>query len=163
MNNKFKWISWGACILVLLFISFMKLPIIQFVIDEQTYILTDDTFQLQWIHSVEKEEWVEVYERDHNQLLLSKTILQTFGAGTPSEGSIIPSDDNRIHMEINRHVDDINLIVSVNVQTTVITKQKTIPLYTLTDDYTNIIISVERVHIWDYLGGKRLNERSTKQ
>lgn len=144
---------------MLLFLSFIKYPVIQFAFEDQTYYLTDDTFQLKWIHSVEKEEWIEVYERDQDQFLLTKTILQTFGAGTPSDGSIIESDDNRVHMKINRQMDQIDLVISENVRTSVITQHKEIPLYVLAEDYTNVNITVTNVYLWEYLGGKRLNER----
>ncbi|TAA71684.1 DUF1850 domain-containing protein [Planococcus salinarum] len=141
---------------VLLFFLLFRLPVIHFDFGEEQYFLTEDEFTLKWIHSVEKEEWLEMYERDGDRLLLTETVFKTFGAGVPSDGEIISAEDGFVHMRINRHLPEMNLTVSENAQTTIMTENKTIPLYELTDDYEFVSISIQRIPIWQYIGGKKL-------
>lgn len=142
--------------MVLLFFLLFRLPVIHFDFGEEQYFLTEDEFTLKWIHSVEKEEWIELYERDGGELILTETYFKTFGAGVPSDGEIISSEDGFVHMRINRHFPEMNLTVSENAQTTIETNDKIIPLYELTDDYEFVAISVQRIHLWQYIGGKKL-------
>lgn len=142
--------------LVLLFFLLFRLPVIYFDFGDKAYFLAEDEFTLKWIHSVEKEEWLEMYERDGNRLLLTETVFKTFGAGVPSDGEIISSDDGFVHMRINQHLSEMNLTVSENAQTTILTEDKTIPLYELTEDYEFVAISIQRIHLWQYIGGKKL-------
>lgn len=142
--------------LVLLFFLLFRLPVITFDFGNEKYFLTEDDFTLQWIHSVEKEEWLEKYERDGDRLLLTETTFKTYGAGVPTDGEIISSEDGYVHMRIDRHLPEMNLTVSENAQTTIMTEDKTIPLYELTEDYEFVAISIERIHLWQYIGGKKL-------
>nr|WP_240033976.1 DUF1850 domain-containing protein [Planococcus salinus] len=142
--------------MVLLFFLLWKLPVIQFVLGDEVYYLKESSFTLKWIHSVEKEEWREQYERDGDKLLLTETIFKTYGAGVPSDGEIIPSEDGYVHMRINRQVQEMNLTVSENAQTAIETDDKEILLYELTPDYEFVTISVRHVHLWEYVGGKTL-------
>lgn len=162
MNNKFTWLLGGAIVLLLL-ISFIKIPVIVGVIDGKRYVLTKNSFQIHWIHSVEKERWDEFFERSGNELILTKTILNTFGAGTPSEETIIKSDDHRVHMEINRPMKNINLVISENVQTTIVIDDEAIPLHEIFDHFSEMNIFVDNIHLFNYLREERLNERITKQ
>ncbi|MEC5423947.1 DUF1850 domain-containing protein [Virgibacillus sp. C22-A2] len=154
MNNK--WFKWGACIIVLLFLLFIKLPVIQFDFGQEIYYLKSDAFHLKWIHSVEKEEWVEIYQRHKDEIILTETYFKTFGAGVPADGEIIESEDGYVHMRIDRQMADFNLIVSENAQTKLVTEEAEIALYELTDEYGNISISVEYIHLWEYVGGSYL-------
>lgn len=145
---------------MLLFLYFIRLPVFQLTLNGQIYYLRGETFQLEWIHSVENEKWIEIYKRDKNQLLLTKTILNTFGAGTPSDGKIIENTKEGVHMAVDRYLDEINLTVSDNVKTTIITsKENVVPLYKLTDNYSNINITVTYVYLWEYLGGRQIDNR----
>ena len=142
--------------LVLLFFLLFRLPVIHFDFGDEEYFLTEDEFTLKWIHSVEKEEWLEMYERDGEELLLTETVFKTFGAGVPSDGEIISAEDGFVHMRIDRHLPEMNLTVSENAQTTIITEDRTIPLFELTEDYEFVTISVQRINLWQYIGGKKL-------
>jgi hypothetical protein len=154
MSSK-KW-KWGACFIVLLFFLFIRLPVIVFDFGAEKYYVKESSFALEWIHSVEKGEWIEFYERDGDDLLLTKTVFKTFGAGVPSDGEIIPSDDGFIHMRINQRLPEMNLTVSENAATTIQTEEKKILLYELAEDYEMVSISVQFVHLWEYIGGKDL-------
>ena len=63
-------------------------------------------------------------------------------------------------MAVDRYLDEINLTVSDNVKTTIITsKENVVPLYKLTDNYSNINITVTYVYLWEYLGGRQIDNR----
>ncbi|MBT2583900.1 DUF1850 domain-containing protein [Planococcus sp. ISL-109] len=142
--------------MVLLFFLLIKLPVIAFETDGEQFYLKEKAFELSWIHSVEKEEWREFYERDGGTLTLTETHFKTFGAGVPSDGIILPSDDGFVHMRIDRVMDELNLTVSENAQTTIRTGGREIKLYALIDDYETFRISVDYIHLWNYVGGKTL-------
>lgn len=157
MSNKLTWLLGGAITLLLL-ISFIKVTVIVGIVNDKSYIVSKNSFQIQWIHSVERERWDEFYNRRGNKLVLTKTILNTFGAGTPSEGKIIESDDHRVHMEVDRTMENIHLIISENVETTIVIDDKVIPLYEHFDHFSEMKIFVDRVHLFDYLRKERLYE-----
>ncbi|WP_010647515.1 DUF1850 domain-containing protein [Oceanobacillus massiliensis] len=154
MNSK--WIVWSTCVSVLLFSLFFRLQVVQLDFGHATYYIDTKRFELHWIHSVEREEWAEIYRLDKGELILTETYFKTFGAGVPSGAEVIASDDSFIHMKINQRLSEMNLTVSENVMTTIITDQSEIPLYKLTDDYETVNISVASLHIWDYIGGEFL-------
>lgn len=155
MNSKSALILGGA-ILLLLLLSFVRFPFIIVEINKEKLIVSKNEFQLEWIHSVEKELWTEYFIRDGDSLLLTKTVFHTFGAGVPSDGRILESDDGLIHMEINRSLDELHLTVSENVKTTLINKEKSIPLYEYFDHFSEITFRVEHIHILDFLRKERL-------
>lgn len=141
---------------MLLFFLLIKLPVIAFETDGERFYLKEEAFELSWIHSVEKEEWREYYERDGQTLRLTETHFKTFGAGVPSDGTILPSDDGFVHMRIDREFEELNLTVSENAQTMIRAGGREMPLYSLAEDYSTFRISVEYIHLWNYVGGKTL-------
>ncbi|EIM08033.1 hypothetical protein A1A1_03037 [Planococcus antarcticus DSM 14505] len=142
--------------IVLLFFLLWRIPVVQFDFGEERYYLKEKEFTLQWIHSVEKEEWLEFYERDGDSLLLTETKFKTYGAGVPSDGEIISSEDGYVHMKIGRLFTEMNLTVSENAQTTIITAEEEIPLYEYTEDYELVTIKIEFIHLWDYARRNKL-------
>ncbi len=146
--------KWSAGILVLLFFLFFKIPVIQFDFEDEKLYVKEDEFRLKWIHSVEKEEWIELYERSKDKLILTETYFKTFGAGVPSDADVVRTEDGYVMMKIDRNFQEMNLTVSENAQTTVEAGRKEIPLYELTEDYESVRISVQYVHFWEYMGGK---------
>ncbi|MGP4073518.1 DUF1850 domain-containing protein [Piscibacillus sp. B03] len=154
MNNK--WLKRGTALVVLLFFIFFHFPVIQIETEDQTYYLRSQSFTLSWIHSVEHEPWYEKYERHNNKLLLTETYFKTFGAGVPSDGEIIESKDGYVHLKVKRTMEQVNLIVSDNVQTTIETKTKDIQLYELVEPYSEVEIKAYNVYLWNIWGGKFL-------
>jgi len=74
----------------------------------------------------------------------------------PVDGEIIPSNDGYVHMKIMRQMDSLTLVVSENVQTTLYSGDKKVPLYKLADkDYEEINISVKSIHLWELLQKRR--------
>lgn len=143
----------GAVVIALLFASFFfKFSAVTVEADNQTYWTWQDTFGLAWIHSVEKEEWVEFYELKNDQLLLTHTSFKTFGAGvpsTPNDGENTVLENGYVTMDINRMFQSLQLVVSENVQSTLVLEEKEIPLYKLTKNYEVVTISVTKLSLWD--------------
>ena len=156
MNNKVFVRSTVIIVLLLLFLFIIRFPVIQVDIGDETYFLKENSFTLHWIHSVEKEPWFEVYERQGDQVLLTETYFKTFGAGVPSDGEIIESDDGYVHMKINRSMDEVNIVVSDNVETTLSTEDKDIKLYEMIDSYEEVHIQSAKLYLWNLVGGEFL-------
>ena len=151
-KNKFLFLG-GTFLLVLLVFLFYRVSIIQVSYNNSSFYIEDDMFEIGWIHSVEKEPWYETYENINDQLYLTVTKFKTFGAGTPSDEEVIPSQDGFIHMKVNRPMDAVHLVVSKNVKSTLYTNDKIIPLYELVDDYETITIEVIDIPLWRLLRG----------
>lgn len=143
----------GTGFLVLLFIScWITFPILTIEIKDQLFWTTEQNFTLKWIHSVEKEEWVEFYEIKDESLFLSKTEFKTFGAGVPStpiDSEQVTLKDGYVVMEINRSFPYLQLVVSKNVKSTLIIDEKEILLYELAGDYDAVTFSVQKMSLWD--------------
>ena len=156
MNKVSKTLLMGGTgILVLLFLSHViKFPLLTFEIKDHLLWSTNKHFAIKWIHSVEKEEWVEFYEIKEEALLLTKTKFKTFGAGvpsTPKESKQAALIDGFVELEINRSFPSIQLVVSENVKSTLIIDDKEILLYELAGDYEPVTISIQTISLWDML------------
>lgn len=151
-KNRRRWF-WSIVALILLTIFFIKIPVFSFEFDERTLYLLDQSFQLKWIHSVEKEEWIETYKKSGDDLLLTETYFKTFGAGVPSNGDNTELVDGFVKMDINLYYPELNLTVSENVQTTILTDDREIPLYTLTSDYATVHITSKSIYLWQLISG----------
>ena len=147
MNNKVLWILGSIAFLMLLSLLFIE-DVIEVTYGDESFYIEEESFEVGWIHSVEKEEWIEVYEVVGDELLLKETRFKTFGAGVPSEGEIIPSTDGYVHMKINRRMKELQLTVSENVQTTLYLSDEIIPLYNLTDNLEVVTIQIKKRPIW---------------
>ncbi|MCT1577920.1 DUF1850 domain-containing protein [Oceanobacillus kimchii] len=156
MKSKNKWIVGGAITVVLLFFLFNKVTVVEVGIDGRSYYIHDREFELKWIHSVEKEEWVEVYKINENKLSLIETYFKTFGAGVPAQGEVIPSSDGYIHMKMDVSYKELNIAVSENVKTTLSTDKKDVHLYKLTENYNNVVLTVKELFIWKVWEGEIL-------
>lgn len=152
MSNK-RFIIGSTVTLVLLILLFYKVSIIQVSYNDSRFYLKEDTFELGWIHSVEKEPWFEMYKMKDHELYLVETRFKTFGAGTPSTGEVIPSNDGFVHLRIDRKMEAIHLVVSKQVKTTLYTENSTIPLYELVEDYTTTTIETKKLPLWQLLRG----------
>lgn len=139
---------------MLLFFHFFTVPTIQVSYTDGRFYLKEKSFQIGWIHSVEKEPWFERYERHGMELHLVETQFKTFGAGTPSTGEIIPSDDGFVHMGVDEKMTELRLSVSKNVETTLYTEHDAIPFYELVDDYESVVVNVKKIPLWRYLRGE---------
>ncbi|WP_081976255.1 DUF1850 domain-containing protein [Ureibacillus manganicus] len=151
-KNKRRWF-WSIAALILLTIFFIKIPVFSFEFEDRTYYLIDQTFQLKWIHSVEKEEWIETYKKSEDQLLLTETYFKTFGAGVPSNSENTELVNGFVKMDIDLKYPELNLTVSENVQTTILTDDREIPIYTFTSDYATVHITSKSIYLWQLISG----------
>ncbi|MCK3655093.1 hypothetical protein A4G19_04720 [Pasteurellaceae bacterium Macca] len=76
-------------------------------------IINTDHFALRWRHSVERQLWLEHYQRQGNQLHLYQSWLQTFGAGSPStEKEVTDVPPGYIGYQHNQLFKELNWTVS---------------------------------------------------
>ena len=140
-------------LLILLSIFSIRLPVFVFEFPDKTFFSTSKQFDLGWIHSVEKEEWIEHYEINGDHLLLVSTRFKTFGAGVPSISKDVELIDGYVQMKINQPYKELNLTISENVDSTIYFDDKEIKIYDYGETYDTVLISVKKISIWKYLGG----------
>ena len=128
---------------------------------EQTCYLRSPDFELSWRHSVEHQLWREHYRRDGDSILLDQTLLQTFGAGTPSQGEVIPAPNGYVAYRQQLHFNEINWVVSANMQGSLTAKEQVIPLYQFVPDYSVIRIIPSRTTLLFFLLGRSCHDRPT--
>lgn len=73
-----------------------------------------DHIELEWIHSIEKEPWREVYRIQEHHLLLTDVYLKGFGAGVPSDlEGVTVNEGGSVHTsKIDRQIDELNWVHS---------------------------------------------------
>ncbi|MFC4353985.1 DUF1850 domain-containing protein [Chryseomicrobium palamuruense] len=143
-NKKRKW---GVAIATL-FLFCIPVKGIQVSSEQYTHFYPSNEVELRWIHSVEKEEWKEFYRIHHHELLLYETAFKTFGAGVPSDGEVIPSDDGLVHFKMNQSFPELRLFVSDSIETTMFFSGQEVPIYKYVDDYVDIVIRVTYYPWW---------------
>lgn len=90
---------------------------------------TDGTkIELSWIHSIEKEPWIEIYEIDEGKLFLQEIILEGYGAGVPSDpGGVTTIENGVIHTrDIHRELPELRWVHSHNTSHTLVVGDHTI-------------------------------------
>jgi len=155
MSSKKLFGSIGV-LLILLAIFFIRVPVLVFQFSEKTYFSTSKHFDLGWIHSVEKEEWIEHYEINQDDLILVSTKFKTFGAGVPSISEDVELIDGYVQMKINQPYKELNLTISENVDSTIYFDNREIKIYDYGETYSTVLISVKKIFIWQYWGGEFL-------
>lgn len=156
MNNKIKWMVSGGMLTVLLFIFMLPRPVLILSAEGYAdYYLEAETFELHWIHSIEKEEWYEIYEVEDDSLLLTKTYFKTFGAGVPHESETPPelTEDGYVGFTVNDTYPDIYMNVSENVKTKIIQNGEVHRLYKIFETNTAVEIRVEDRSLYTRLTG----------
>ncbi|PNK61661.1 DUF1850 domain-containing protein [Psychrobacter sp. FDAARGOS_221] len=153
---------------------------IEVVFKNQSCLLEGTAFELQWIHSVEKQQWVEAYQVQDKNLLLTDTYFETFGAGSPSMSASDLIDDSiqhqsqllnqkqaaayqarqnhlnqkyqhYVHYQVNQQLPYLNWMVSSHVKAIIINQNQTLPIYQWVSDYTNIYIAPKKLTVWAQL------------
>ena len=107
--------------------------------------LDAETFELHWIHSIEHEEWYEVYEVRERDLLLTETYFKTFGAGVPSVSEEPPeiTEDGFIKFTVNDTYPELYMNVSENVKSKIVQSDREYLLYEMFDSYTSVKVSIQ--------------------
>lgn len=97
-------------ILILILTGIFFLPVRALVISQgdsaiYTFLVAEKRFSLKWIHSVEKEVWVENFRIEGQHIFLESTHFKTFGAGTPSTSEQpIKLKNGWLHLDVNRNI-----------------------------------------------------------
>lgn len=123
--------------------------------EERDLYLSDESFEIHWIHSIEKEEWFEVYEVEEEDFILTESHFKTFGAGVPSDSNE-PAEitkDGFVKYTLNDRYTDIYLNVSDKVETKIVQNNEEILLYELYEPYTAVEIKVENITLLKQLLG----------
>lgn len=124
--------------------------------EERDLYLSDESFEIHWIHSIEKEEWFEVYEVADEDFILTESHFKTFGAGVPSDSDETAevTPDGFVKYMINDRYPDIYLNVSDKVETTIVQNDEEILLYEIYEPYTAVEINIENISLLkQILGG----------
>lgn len=151
---KSRWFIFGGIAVVMLLLSLsIRVSAIRVTTDGWQEHIPVDRFEIGWIHSVEKEPWFETYEARDGRLYLTKTRFKTYGAGVPSEGKIIPSDDGFVHMALDQEVRELRIFTSADVRTTLYTEKGELPLYDPGGERWSVSITHEAVPLWRLIGG----------
>jgi len=154
MSNKKKRIWIGSSLLILLlFPLFYRIPVIEVAGEHTSFFIKEEAFVLGWIHSIEKEEWFERYQREDGKIILSDTFFKTFGAGTPFQAKKTMTENGFIHMELDMDYEGLNVTISEFVQTTLFIGNREIPLYHHFDQYENVMITTRKLPVWEYIRG----------
>ncbi|MBD8008440.1 MULTISPECIES: DUF1850 domain-containing protein [Acinetobacter] len=132
----------------------MTFPYIIIEVKEQNFQckITQKTFQLSWIHSVEKTAWKERYIQDKNDLILAATQFVSFGAGTPDQGTLTRQKDGSIHMQINRKMKELNWVISRRMQGKIEIADRVWNIYQDFPDYSTVHISIKKDSLWKKRG-----------
>ncbi|ENU98149.1 DUF1850 domain-containing protein [Acinetobacter variabilis] len=155
-----KWIQ-GAAIAALFslaafFITYvwMTFPYIFVEVKEQNFQCKIDqkSFQLSWMHSVERTQWKERYLLDKDHFILTDTQFISFGAGTPDQGTITRQDDGNIHMQINRKMKEINWVISRRMQGQIESADRIWNIYQDFPDYSTVQLSIKKDSPWKKRG-----------
>ncbi len=109
-------------------------------------------FQLRWIHSVEKQWWEEHYNRQDNELLLTNTYFQAFGAGTPSTETFAPiQKPGYVGYQINEHLPSLSWVVSRLTQGELDYADHKLMIHKWVPDYSEVTITPKTYYLMDRL------------
>lgn len=119
--------------------------------DKQCYLPPE--FTLQWRHSVEHQLWRESYYSDGTTLHLTRTQMQTFGAGMPSDGLPAPADEGFVAQQGRLKLPELNWVVSRNMQGEIRFQGRVWPIAATLPDYATVrIAAVSRPRAFVYFG-----------
>ncbi|MGV6988341.1 DUF1850 domain-containing protein [Testudinibacter sp. P80/BLE/0925] len=156
MTKTGKWLLGSVLLTALACLFPLKLFVIQF--GEHRCYLYAQQFELRWRHSVERQLWREHYRRDGDAILLDQTWLQTFGAGTPSQGTPIAAPPGYVGYRQRIRLAEINWVVSRNMQGELSTPQVRIPFYQVVPDYSDVRIKPSRTALMVFLWEKSCHD-----
>jgi len=117
MFRRYK-TGFSLALLILVLIGVMFIPVKALTIlngGQKVYALylKEQSFSIQWTHSVEKEDWIEYFNIRDDVLYLESTKFKTFGAGVPSQ-SEHPAvlKDGWVHMDVQREIGEALVVRS---------------------------------------------------
>lgn len=152
INKSRLWWHWGfpsaTALSLTIYFLFKSVPLTTLELGEHRCFFTQPQFSLSWHHSVEKQPWLERYERRQFDFLLLDTQFKAFGAGTPDQGQLLPAPVGYIRFAVQQPLSQISWIVSRNVQSTLWLDTKPLPLYQWSADYDAANFQVQHWPWW---------------
>lgn len=141
--------------MLLLFLIWPKSSLIIEAEGYEPVYLEAETFELHWIHSIEHEEWYEVYKIQGENLLLTETYFKTFGAGVPSHSDEPPeiTEDGFVKFTVNDTYPELYMNVSENVKTKIVQNDREYPLYEMFESNISVKVSIENRPLFFQLTG----------
>lgn len=125
------------------------------------YFIEPD-FQLRWIHSVEKQWWEEQYSRQRDELLLTNTYFQAFGAGTPSTEALSSiQKSGYIGYQINESLPNLNWVVSRLTQGELNYADHRLLIHQWVPDYSEVKITPKAYNLMYRLNRKFCHDLSS--
>ncbi len=148
-----------SVVATIIVIGLLPLKFITVTTEQGECLLHGDRFALRWRHSVEHQLWYEHYQRQGDNLHLYQTWLQTFGAGTPSQGDFL-SDVPQGYIGYKQHIDlpEINWTVSRRMEGTIFVDDWQFPVYQTVSDYSVVKIKPARSILASFLLRKYCND-----
>ena len=114
----------------------------------------EDTFSMQWIHSVELEPWTELFSVDEElSIILTATKFKAFGAGVPHiiGNKTIAEDGFITFSEINKTMPSIIYGISTTSKHTFTFNNSTLKLYQHVASDTPVKIFAEKIALYEYM------------
>lgn len=142
--NKTLFVVFLGVLITLLTVFLIPITMVQIKQDSFTCYFKENSFELSWIHSIEKEEWAERYIINKDAFNLIESRFKTFGAGVPNDGNIIKNEDGFIAFKTDMEFKSINWIISNNVKSTLKFQNKTFEVYKYFKDYSELVFSIEK-------------------
>ncbi len=110
----------------------------------------EPNFELRWMHSVEKQWWEEQYQRQGDELLLTTTYFQAFGAGTPSTEALAAiQKPSYLGYQINEKLPKLNWVVSRLTKGEINYASHNILIHQWLPDYSEVTITPKMYSIVD--------------
>lgn len=110
-------------------------------------------FTLQWRHSVEHQLWREDYFSDGRLLHLTRTQMQTFGAGMPADGTPVQADKGFVAQRGRLKLPELNWTLSRNMQGEIHAGGRIWPPAATLPDYSNVrIVPTRKPRAFIYFG-----------
>ena len=139
----------GLLLIAVMALLFWPVAVTQLTLGDQTCRFSAPQWRLTWLHSVEKTPWSETYQRQPNGFLLTTTQFKSFGAGTPSAGTLIPAPPGYVAYAVNVTLPELNWVVSRRVRATLWLDDNTPwPLFDWVPDYTEAHFTSTSAPLW---------------
>ncbi|WP_367107159.1 DUF1850 domain-containing protein [uncultured Psychrobacter sp.] len=133
-------------------------------VGDKVCYFTEANFQLRWMHSVEKQWWEEQYQRAGDELLLTTTYFEAFGAGTPSTEVLAPvQKPGYVGYQINEKLPQLNWVVSRLTKGEIDYGDYRILIHRWVPDYSEVVIVPKAYSLLDRFNKDFCHELASDQ
>lgn len=158
-RRKWMLLLVGACIVIGLILTLIRPSVLALREQRTGHLLwlaspDDGIFSLQWMHSVELEQWRETFQiKENGNLHLLETRFKAWGAGVPNNDGdeFYIEDDWFVMKKFKREFPSLPVNVSCDVDYKLMYDDNVFHLCDWVKDDTGIVIRQENVALWTYL------------